>query len=113
MSPSGEGSGERPPSNVPGSEARGKASEPVGSLAEYQMFTPSFRRGGPQSWEEWQTSTVYSTSPKKQKAHSEKVVKIPEETLLQVIEDAVAKALQGFAAPTAPGGSLEDICCEK
>jgi hypothetical protein len=32
---------------------------------------------------------------------------------LQVIEDAVAKALQGFAAPTAPGGSLEDICCEK
>ena len=95
--------------NVPGSEARGEASEPIGSLAEYQMFTPSFRRGRPQSREEWQTGTECPASPKKRKADSDAAIRTPDQTLVQVIEHAVAKALRGFNAPIVAGGSLEDV----
>jgi hypothetical protein len=109
MSPSSKGSSRTPPSDVPGSEARGEASEPIGSLAEYQMFTPSFRRGRPQSWEEWQTGTECLASLKKRKADSDAALRTPDQTLMQVIEDAVAKALRGFNAPTAAGGPLEDV----
>jgi hypothetical protein len=109
MSPSSKDGRETPPSDVPRSGACGEASEPIGSLAEYQMSTPSFRRGGPRSWEEWQTGTACPTSPKKGKTHSDAAIKVPQETLVQVIEDAVAKALRGFAAPTATARSLEDV----
>jgi len=109
MLPSSKDGRETPPSDVPRSGARGEASEPIGSLAEYQMSTPSLRRGGPQSWEEWQTGTACPTSPKKRKTHSDEAIKIPQETLLQVVEDAVVKALRGFAAPTTAARSLEDV----
>jgi hypothetical protein len=109
MSPSSKDGRETPPNDVPRSGACGEASEPIGSLAEYQMSTPSFRRGGPRSWEEWQTGTACPTSPKKRKTHSDEAIKVPQETLVQVIEDAVAKALRGLAAPTATARSLEDV----
>lgn len=109
MSPSSKGGRNTLPSDISGSEAHGKASEPIGRLAEYQIFTPTFRRGEPQSWEEWQIGTVCPTSPKKRKSDSDEAVRVPKETLLQVIEDAVAKAFRGSVAPTAGGGSPEDV----
>jgi hypothetical protein len=78
------------------------------SLVKYQLSTLSSRRGGSQSWEEWQTDTACPLSLKKRKADLDGAIKIPEDTPLQVVQHAVANALQGFAAPTAAGGLLED-----
>jgi hypothetical protein len=54
--------------DVTGSETPGEASEPIGSLAEHHLSTPSFRRGGPRSWEDWQNAIACPLSPKKRKA---------------------------------------------
>jgi hypothetical protein len=51
MSPSSEGGEGTSSSEVVGSEEREVASQPIGSLADYQIPTPSFRHRGTQGWE--------------------------------------------------------------
>jgi hypothetical protein len=109
MSPSGKGGGGTPLRDVPGSEASGGASEPIGSLAEYQLSTPSFKQGGTQQWEDWQSHLVCLASPKKRKANKDIETSTPEQALTRTIEDAVAKALRDFTAPSTATKSVDDV----
>lgn len=108
MPPSSKGGGGTPPSDVPGSEVSGEA-EPIGSLAAYQISTPTFRREGPQSWEEWQTGIAGPASPKKRKASIDLAASTANGALLHTIENAVAKALRSFVMPTTKNSCPEDL----
>ena len=70
MLPLSEGDGGTPSSVFQGVDSPEKASKPVGSLgslADYQLATPSFRNVRPQDWEEWQKAERWPASPKIEK----------------------------------------------
>jgi hypothetical protein len=109
MSPSSEGGGGTPSSEVPGSGERGEAPQPIGSLAEYQFLTPSFRHRGTQGWEEWQSATACPASPKKRKVDPATSINISGEGLVRLVEETMARILRGFVAPTSTTGSQEGV----
>jgi hypothetical protein len=111
MSSSSEGDGGTPSSVLPGIGSPGKTSEPIGSfgsLADYQLVTSSFRGVRPQEWEEWQQATRCPASPKKRKAEQADIISIPEDGLVQLVEDTMTRILRGFVAPTPVAGAGED-----
>ena len=84
MSSTSEGDGGTPSSVLPGIGSPGKTSEPIGSLgslADYQRATPSFRGVRPQEWEEWQKATRCPASPKKRKVEQTDIISISEDSL--------------------------------
>ena len=107
MSSSSEGDGGTPSSVLQGSNSAEKTSEPIGSLAQYQLSTPSFRRIRPQDWEEWQKTTRCSASPKKRKVDQETDTRTHENALVKLLEDTMARMLQAFAAPMPAAASLD------
>ena len=109
MLPLSKGGGGTPSSDVPGTGAAGGGTEPIGSLAEFQLGTPCFNSGGQRNWEEWQSTTACPASPKKRKANLNKSISIPEDALVHAIETALAKTLQGSSAPNLSTGSPEDV----
>lgn len=109
MSPSSKGGGGTPLRDVPGSETSGGASEPIGNLAEYQLSTPSFKHGGSQRWEDWQSHLACPASPKKRKANKDIEASTPEDALIRAIENAVVKVLYDFKAPNTATKSPDDV----
>jgi len=112
MSSSSEGDGGTPSSVLPGIGSPGETSEPIGSLgslANYQLATPSFRGVRPQEWEEWQKATRCPASPKKRKLERAEIISISEDGLVQLVEDTMARILRGFVAPTPAAGAGEDV----
>jgi hypothetical protein len=80
-----EGDGGTPSSVFQGVDSAEKTSEPIGSLgslANYQLATPSFRYVRPQDWEEWQKATRCPAIPKKRKADQSNIVRISEDSLV-------------------------------
>ena len=107
MSSSSEGDGGTPSNVLQGSNSAEKTSEPIGSLAQYQLSTPSFRRIRPQDWEEWQKATRCPASPKKRKVDQETNTRIHENALVKLLEDTMARMLQASAAPMPAAASLD------
>jgi hypothetical protein len=101
MLPLSEGDGGTPSSVLPGFDSPGKTSEPIGSLgsyANYQLATPSFRNVRPQDWEEWQKATRYPAILKKRKADQANIIKISEDGLVQLVENTITRILRDFVA---------------
>lgn len=114
MLPSSKGGGGGPSRDVPGSEASGDTTEPIGrlagfQLADFQLATPSFRKGGPQNWEEWQSATACPASPKKRKTDWQKSISVPEDALVQAIETALRKTWRDFSAASHATGTPDDV----
>lgn len=107
MSSTSEGDGGTPSSVLQGSDSPEKTSEPIGSLAEYQLSTPSFRRIRPQDWEEWQNATRCPASPKKRKVDQETNTRIHENALVKLLEDTMARMLRTSAAPMPVAASVD------
>jgi hypothetical protein len=108
MSSSSEGDGGTLSSVPQGSDSPEKTSEPIGSLAQYQLSTPSFRRIRPQDWEEWQKATRCQASPKKRKVDQETTnMRTHENALVKLLEDTMARMLQASAAPMPAAASLD------
>jgi hypothetical protein len=103
MLPPSEGDGGTPSSMSQGVDSPEKTSEPIGSLgslANYQLATPSFRNVRPQDWEEWQRATRCPASPKKRKVDQANIVRISEDGLVQLVEDTMTRILRDFVALT-------------
>jgi hypothetical protein len=101
MLPPSEGDGGTPSSVLPEFDSPGKTSEPIGSLgslANYQLATPSFRNVRPQDWEEWQKATRCPASPKKRKADQANIIRISENGLVQLVENSMTRILRDFVA---------------
>jgi hypothetical protein len=112
MSSTSEGDGGTPSSVLLKIGSPGKTSEPIGSLgslAEYQLATPSFRGVRPQEWEEWQKATRYLASLKKRKVERAEITSISEDGLVHLVEDTITRILRGFVAPTPAAGTGEDV----
>jgi hypothetical protein len=112
MSSSSEGDRGTPSSVLPGIGSPGKTSEPIGSLgslANYQLATPSFRGARPQEWEEWQKATRCPASPKKRKVERAEIISISKDSLVQLVEDTMTRILRGFVAPTPAAGAGDDV----
>lgn len=112
MSSTSEGDGGTPSSVLPGIGSPGKTSEPIGSLgslADYQLATPSFRGVRQQEWEEWQKATRCPASPKKRKIERADVISISKDGLVQLVEDTMTRILRGYVAPTPAVGAGEEV----
>jgi hypothetical protein len=107
-----EGDGGTPSSVFHGVHSPEKTSEPIGSLgslAKYQLATPSFRNVRPQDWEEWQKATRCPASPKKRKADQSNIVRISEDGLVQLVENTMTRILRDFVALTPAPSSGKDV----
>lgn len=81
---------------LPGSDSPEKTSEPIGSLgslAEQQLTTPSFRNMRPQDREEWQKATRCPASPKKGELDQVDDMRIHENVFAKLLEDMVNRVL--------------------
>jgi hypothetical protein len=111
MLPPSEGDGGTPSSVLPGFDSPGKTSEPIGSLgslANYQLATSSFRNVRPLDWEEWQKATRCPASPKKRKADQANIIRISEDGLVQLVENTMARILRDFVALKPTTGSIRE-----
>jgi hypothetical protein len=106
MLPLSKGDGGTPSSVLQGSDSLEKTSEPIGSLAEYQLSTPSFRRIRPQNREEWQVAIECPASPEKRKVDQETYMRIHENALVKSL-DTIARTLRASAAPMTAAASLD------
>jgi hypothetical protein len=107
-----EGDGGTPSSVLLGFDSPGKTSEPIGSLgslANYQLTTPSFRNVRSQDWEEWQKATRCPASPKKGKADQADIIRISEDGSVQLVENTMTRILRDFDALTPAANSGEDV----
>lgn len=95
------------PVTLSGTESPEKTSEPIGSLADYQLSTPSFRRIRPQDWEEWQNVMGHPASPKKRKVDQATNLGSPQETLVKLLEETMTRMLQASAAPMPATASFD------
>jgi hypothetical protein len=108
----GEGDGGTPSSVFQGVDSPEKTSEPIGSLgslANYQLATPSFRNVRSQDWEEWQKATRCPASPKKRKVDQANIVRISEDGLVQLVENTMTRILRDFVALTSAPSSGKDV----
>ena len=81
---------------LPGSDSPEKTSESIGSLgslAEQQLTTPSFRNMRPQDREEWQKATRCPASPKKGELDQVNDMRIHENVFAKLLEDMVNRVL--------------------
>jgi hypothetical protein len=111
MLPLNEGDGGTPSSVLLGFDSSGKTSEPIGSLgspADYQLATSSFRNVRPQDWEEWQKATRYPASSKKRKVDQTNNIRISGDGLVQLVENTMTRILRDFAALKPATGSVEE-----
>jgi hypothetical protein len=109
MLPPSEGDGGIPSSVLPEFDSPGKTSEPIGSLgslANYQLATPSFRNVRLQDWEEWQKATRCPASLKKRKVDQANIVRISEDGLVQLVEDTMTRILRDLVALKPTTGSI-------
>jgi hypothetical protein len=107
MSALSKGGGGPASSDVQGSDKRGEASGPIGS--QFQFSTLGFRGSGAQSWKEQEAHTIGPVSPKKRKTDVDSAFSGHDDTLLQAIENAIAKALQAPMRPSAVAGCSENV----
>lgn len=107
MLPLSEGVGGTPSGTLQETESPEETSEPIGSLADYQLSTPSFRRVRLQDWEEWQNVMGCPASPKKRKVDQATNLGTHQETLVRFIEDIMARMLRASAAPVPAAASLD------
>lgn len=107
MSARSKGGGGPADVDVQGSGTCGEASEPIGS--QFQFSAPQIRGGRLQSWEEQQAYATKPVHPKKRKTGIGSALGVHDDELLQVIEDAIAKALRMPPGPNATTGCTEDV----
>jgi hypothetical protein len=111
MLPLNEGDGGTPSSVLLGFDSPGKTSEPIGSLgspADYQLATSSFRDVRPQDWEEWQKATRCPASSKKRKVDQTNIIRISGDGLVQLVENTMTRILRDFVALKPATGSVEE-----